>query len=208
MSALADECIRRFASLRRLKANTYPRDGSRDDIIKSDLWVAYLMFLENDGKNICQLMDYAQIHRFALDFARLNGRLHEGAGMRGYWPMDSELNALGLWIFWFTDSVRVGNETNDERLDIVDSLSSILRHKVPKRAFANHGPPGSALNKTSRTKQQQPRFYPKSISGTPTLLNPKLFWRKPVLGPPTYFIGGHLGFPDTTGTETKDSRPG
>lgn len=104
ITALADECIHRFASLRRLKSNTYPRDGGRDDIMRSDLWVAYLMFLENDGKNIRQLMDYAQIHHFAFDFARPNGRLHDGAGMRGNWPMDSELNALGLWIFWFTDS--------------------------------------------------------------------------------------------------------
>ncbi|KIJ50508.1 hypothetical protein M422DRAFT_65664 [Sphaerobolus stellatus SS14] len=122
----ANELVRRFEALGRIKRDAYPRDGSSDDAITADLWLVYLIFLENDGKNIHQLIDYAELHIFARNFVRFHGRLHDQpAGSSNAWTLDSEINALGVWLFWFTDIYRVGHENNDERIEILDALNYI-----------------------------------------------------------------------------------
>ena len=104
---LTKELVRRFQALKRLRrGDVYPRgkcDDTLDGGLRADLWTAYLMFLESDGKNTQQLVQYARIDRLALDFVRPGGRLHDGAQENGGWTVDSEVNALGVWLFWFTD---------------------------------------------------------------------------------------------------------
>ena len=101
-SALADEVIRRFSCLQRVKRNVYSQDQTTDATLTTDLWIIYLMFLENDEKNIHQLIDYGQVHLFAQNFVRLGGRMHNHSD-ESVWTVDSEVNSLALWIFWFTE---------------------------------------------------------------------------------------------------------
>ena len=70
---------------------------------RGDIWLAYLLFLENDGRNYEQLVHYAGIDTFASNFVKRGGPFHDGADDSGGWKIDNEVNALVAWLFWFTD---------------------------------------------------------------------------------------------------------
>lgn len=107
---LADELRRRFAVLRRLKerrdSTTHARhaDDAKDKLTLHDmLFTAYILLLENEGKNKRQLVGYGRmrewIHEFWFDahgssLAIYNIRI-------GQWPLNRVENALGMWVFWF-----------------------------------------------------------------------------------------------------------
>lgn len=61
--------------------------------------MAFIMMTENDGRNECQLAaaglaDY--VEHFVLE------RLWEGRESINQWPAESTINALALWLMWFT----------------------------------------------------------------------------------------------------------
>lgn len=67
--------------------------------ILEDFWMAFIMMTENDGKNERQLAaaglpDY--VEHFVLE------RLWEGRESTNQWPAESTINALALWLMWFT----------------------------------------------------------------------------------------------------------
>ena len=102
----AYELVRRYEGLKRIRMNAYPRHLYGDELdggLRIDMWMAYIMFLESDGNNALQLIKYARIDQFALEFVKFNGRLHDGAQQNDGWIVDNEINALGMWLFWFTD---------------------------------------------------------------------------------------------------------
>jgi hypothetical protein len=101
-AALSDELVKRCVGLKRLMQaiNTAPQN---DDLLKVDLWMAYLMFIESDGRNARQLIHYARVDTFALNFVAPGGKLHKGTEENGGWIVDNEVNALAVWLFWFTD---------------------------------------------------------------------------------------------------------
>jgi hypothetical protein len=104
---LTDELVKRLKGLKRLRNGVYSRfmeTGSPEvDFLREDLWMAYLMFIESDGKNARQLIHYARIDTFAFNFIAPGGRLHDGTEGNGGWIVDNEVNALAVWLFWFTD---------------------------------------------------------------------------------------------------------
>jgi hypothetical protein len=63
------------------------------------LRTAFFMAMENDGKNSFQLA-WAGLDRFVDRFVRT--RLCEDAEMNNGWPADNSVNALALWLMWFT----------------------------------------------------------------------------------------------------------
>ncbi|KAF4586280.1 hypothetical protein EYR38_010555 [Pleurotus pulmonarius] len=108
-AALTQELQRRCYYLKRMRArldstvNPFAKDRSGDEILQSLLWTAYLMMLENDGKNERQLRDYAQIdvwlREFWFDdhgasFAKSSIRMDQ-------WPPNNDKTSLGMWLFWF-----------------------------------------------------------------------------------------------------------
>ena len=68
-----------------------------------DLWAAYCMLLESDGKNDVHLREYAHLREFADALVR--ARLHEGKTAEG-WPVDSILGSLTLWCLWMMTDIR------------------------------------------------------------------------------------------------------
>jgi len=67
--------------------------------ILEDFWMAFIMMTENDGRNERQLAaaglaDY--VEQFVLE------RLWEGRESTNQWPAESTINALALWLVWFT----------------------------------------------------------------------------------------------------------
>ncbi|KAI0673134.1 hypothetical protein C8Q78DRAFT_1022947 [Trametes maxima] len=71
--------------------------------LQTVLWMAYLMMLENEGKNVRQLREYAGFDVWLKDFL-----FHpSGASLAAWsvridlWPPNDERTALALWLFWY-----------------------------------------------------------------------------------------------------------
>jgi hypothetical protein len=67
------------------------------------LWTAYLMMLENDGKNERQLREYARLDRWLRKFwfAEDGASCAQIAIRDNAWPPNNDLSALTMWLFWF-----------------------------------------------------------------------------------------------------------
>ena len=84
-------------------ATSYTLSPTHRDALRSVLWLAYLMMLENDGANERQLREYAQFDVWLRDFL-----FHQqGASLAAWsvnadlWPPNDERAALALWLFWY-----------------------------------------------------------------------------------------------------------
>ncbi|RDX46801.1 hypothetical protein OH76DRAFT_1442743 [Lentinus brumalis] len=116
-SALAFQLVKQTRALKRL------RHGSLDsDNLLSDLWTAYLMFLENDGRNYRHLIHYARVDSLVDRFMETRlwaRRMHAGTG----WPLDITPNALVVWMLWFTMTPeRLQAMVPDQRTRFMDLL--------------------------------------------------------------------------------------
>lgn len=101
---LAKELRKRFVYLKRIRAWTASRIRTSDHSqIGELLWLAYLMMLENDGKNVKQLREYAGMEQWLMEYwfdddgASLPSKVLSEDG----WPLDNEHNSLAMWLFWF-----------------------------------------------------------------------------------------------------------
>lgn len=67
------------------------------------LWLAYLMMLENDGKNEQQLTDYAHMGAWLTEywFDDDGNSLAPHRISQEQWPLDDENNSIAMWLFWF-----------------------------------------------------------------------------------------------------------
>jgi hypothetical protein len=74
--------------------------------VNTTLWTAFLMMLENDGKNKAQL-DWACLDAFLGQY--IKNRLSEGRDQCRGWPVENEGNSLVLWLMAMT--------TNEGRLN-------------------------------------------------------------------------------------------
>ena len=71
--------------------------------LEDDLWVAYLMLMESDGKNFVQLVEYAGLPSFADRLVRM--RLNETQAPGG-WPVENNVTSLAAWILWMVTNRR------------------------------------------------------------------------------------------------------
>lgn len=84
-------------------ATSYTLSPTHRDALRSILYMAYLMMLENEGKNDRQLREYAGFDIWLKDFL-----FHpSGASLAAWsvkvdlWPPNDERSALALWLFWY-----------------------------------------------------------------------------------------------------------
>ncbi|KAF8494023.1 hypothetical protein JB92DRAFT_2835036 [Gautieria morchelliformis] len=133
-----EELVKQFQSLKRFKMMEC-RQFCAAPTARGDLWVAYLLFLEHDRHNYQQLVSYAAVDKFASSFIKDGGPFHDGAEGNGGWRIDSEINALAAWIFWFTDKGkinhflyswslpdRVASETQADRARVLAAFSHMF----------------------------------------------------------------------------------
>ena len=96
-SALAFQLKKHTLALKRLRHCDFDSDA-----LLGDLWTAYILFMENDGRNYAHLVEYSRIHllldRFMEDKRLWNLRQRWGSG----WPLELTPNALVVWLLWFT----------------------------------------------------------------------------------------------------------
>ncbi|GJE89645.1 hypothetical protein PsYK624_057490 [Phanerochaete sordida] len=103
------------------------------ETIKVDFRMALFMFLENDGRNEAQLQ-WAGLGAFVDRFVRT--RLREGCDQTAGWPPESEMNALALWLLWFTtDEVTLREETADARRELMELVRPYVVLPVRYPAF-------------------------------------------------------------------------
>lgn len=81
------------------------REGDiHSENLEQDLWIAYFMLSENDGRNAIQLREWANIFPFVDRIVRT--RLYEDAPQTG-WPLENVRNNLAMWILWFVTDIGV-----------------------------------------------------------------------------------------------------
>ncbi|KAG1773325.1 hypothetical protein EV702DRAFT_1243719 [Suillus placidus] len=103
---LSKELRKRFVYLKRIRARTDSQicasDTSNSPIISELLWLAYLMMLENDGKNVKQLREYAGMEQWLMEywFDDEGASLASKTLSEDEWPLDNEHNSLAMWLFW------------------------------------------------------------------------------------------------------------
>jgi len=108
-SALMGELRSRCIVLKRIRAakdclhDKSPDTANGDDVLDNVLWVAYLMMLENDGKNAAQLRDYANIGDWLTKYwFDPRGRSLTVSHLEfGHWPANDARAALAMWLLWF-----------------------------------------------------------------------------------------------------------
>lgn len=108
-AVIAKELQRRCLSLKRFRAkmdwtmSSIAIRGDEENTVRSVLWIAYLMMLENDGKNEQQLRLYAQLDEWLKDywFHAQGASLVVRSINANQWPPNNEQNALAMWLFWF-----------------------------------------------------------------------------------------------------------
>lgn len=66
--------------------------------LEADFWTAWIMCMENDGRNMARL-DWSNIDTVLYDFLRL--RLWENREVSHGWPAESTINSLAVWLCWF-----------------------------------------------------------------------------------------------------------
>ena len=105
---LANELKKRWSHLNRIRARTNSRIPHTESHQLSPalidlLWLSYLMMLENDGKNERQLLDYAEMDAWLMEYWFDDEGASSAANMirQHAWPIEDEKNSIAMWLFWF-----------------------------------------------------------------------------------------------------------
>ncbi|KAF8963146.1 hypothetical protein BDZ97DRAFT_1051779 [Flammula alnicola] len=114
-ACLASELIKRFQALRRIKSR---------QLHVEDLWTAYLMMLESDGRNEAQLLNYAHLEEYlkSLIVYRTNSQAQDLM-----WFKNPVVDSLVVWLLWVTSergSIRC--EDSQLRHSIIGILHSLI----------------------------------------------------------------------------------
>lgn len=110
-TVLATELKRRFICLKRIRDQLDCVDpdipviatSTKDpEHLQSVIWTAYLMMVENEGKNEEQLRDYAKIHAWISSYwfnedGTSFARVKITADL---WPRNTPITAAGMWLLW------------------------------------------------------------------------------------------------------------
>lgn len=108
-AALAAELKRRCIYLTKIRCRSdtkvlqYPIVQYDEEAVRDTLWTAYLMMLENNGKNERQLRHYAGIDEWLTEywFDPQGASFATSSIKMDRWPPNSETNSLAMWLFWF-----------------------------------------------------------------------------------------------------------
>ncbi|KAH9830428.1 uncharacterized protein C8Q71DRAFT_886156 [Rhodofomes roseus] len=88
--------------------------------LEADLWTAFIMLTENDGKNYAQLQ-WAGLDRFAE--AVIVNRAWENRHMHHGWPAESTQNSLAIWsLFMMLDADKLVALPQDRRNVIIERI--------------------------------------------------------------------------------------
>ncbi|KAG6819154.1 hypothetical protein H0H93_014835 [Arthromyces matolae] len=133
-----------------LKAMSVFRRGNFWDIgledhdigLEEALQVAFMMLLDDDGKNATQLLLWARADVFIKNF--LLRRLYENSEHNDGWPIDNVIISHALWVAWLlTSEESLLNESNEEREHMKLLLFPLVY--LPSRYTTAFAPPNHFL---------------------------------------------------------------
>jgi len=122
---LAEEGRKRFAAMKRIR---HEYNAVTEQHHLSDLWTAYLMLLESDGRNESQLIEWSDIQRFLYHVIMYRARTPQGSS--SLWFVDTEGTALTVWLLWMT--------ANAGEFQLCDSLILYSNLTLPETTRAEH----------------------------------------------------------------------
>ncbi|KAM5532530.1 hypothetical protein V8D89_013817 [Ganoderma adspersum] len=133
-------------------ATSYVLSPTHRDCLRSILWMAFLMMLENEGKNEAQLREYAGFDGWLRDFLfHTNGASLAAWSVRvDLWPPNDERSSLGLWLFWYMlkpDEYISEDDTAFREASGVLKLFALGAHQYPLSS-----PPWNEFAPPSRTR--------------------------------------------------------
>ncbi|KIM61866.1 hypothetical protein SCLCIDRAFT_120843 [Scleroderma citrinum Foug A] len=105
---LANELRKRCTFLKLIRkrfgarAERSAKRGGPPDLLHDLLWLAYLMMLENDGKNEQQLREYANLEGWLMEywFDDEGSSLASRRIKQDQWPLEDEKNSIAMWLLW------------------------------------------------------------------------------------------------------------
>ncbi|KAF7307869.1 hypothetical protein MKEN_01147400 [Mycena kentingensis (nom. inval.)] len=132
-SALAHQLRHRCRVLSRIRARS-----SDDDDVHELLFHAYLMMLENVGKNERQLRDYARMGDWLRaylfeDHLPPPSQRPRASSRLEHWPPQNDHVSLAMWLFWFLlrpDDFMLDDDATWNVLDIL-KIYALGAHKYP-----------------------------------------------------------------------------
>ncbi|KAJ7054709.1 hypothetical protein C8F01DRAFT_1259537 [Mycena amicta] len=140
-TVLAHELVNRCRVLARIRAKTdssaRPRSADDGDSVHELLFHAYLMMLENAGKNEQQLRDYARMGDWLRGYL-FEDHLPPQTRQRGtthveHWPPQNDHTSLAMWLFWFLLRPDDYNDDDDATWNVLNVLKiyALGAHKYP-----------------------------------------------------------------------------
>ncbi|KAG5635339.1 hypothetical protein H0H81_011661 [Sphagnurus paluster] len=118
------------------------RDDVPDIGLDEALQIGVVMMMEDDGKNVRQMLLWARADIFVKRL--LTRRLYAGAEAQDGWPSDDEVNANALWLLWLlTSEESLLRETQEERESITRLLTPFIY--APFRYTPFYAPPDHFL---------------------------------------------------------------
>ncbi|KAJ6578800.1 hypothetical protein DFH09DRAFT_347906 [Mycena vulgaris] len=139
-AVLAHELVHRFRVLRRIRVrmDSAARPGSAGDgdSVHEMLFHAYLMMLENAGKNERQLREYAKMgdwlrgYLFEEHFPKAISSL---IAPLEQWPPQNDHTSLAMWLFWFLLKPDDYTTDDDSTWNVLNVLKiyALGAHKYP-----------------------------------------------------------------------------
>ena len=122
---LAQEANKRYAAMSRIRRGIVVEEHH-----KSDLWTAYLMMLESDGKNERQLIRWANIRHYLYIVT-----VYRASVPRGHpcsWFFDTEGTSLVLWLLWMTASPGELSFLTICHCGLTSALIDAIRNEYPQ----------------------------------------------------------------------------
>ncbi|KAI0830278.1 hypothetical protein BC628DRAFT_1313421 [Trametes gibbosa] len=139
---ICEELKLRCALLKRIRrrtdslATSYSLSPTHRDALRSILYTAYLMMLENEGKNDRQLREYAGFDVWLKDFLfHPSGASLAASSIKvDLWPPNDERSALALWLFWYMlrpDEYMSDDDTAYREASSILKLYALGAHQYP-----------------------------------------------------------------------------
>ncbi|KAJ7170955.1 hypothetical protein C8R46DRAFT_1087260 [Mycena filopes] len=183
-----DQLVHYCTQLAKLRMQV--RADDCDDVLFS----AFLMMLENDGRNAAQL-EHAGLESYLDVFVRT--RMWDNRSSSHGWPADNTASACALWLVWMTTTeAKLKEESPARRSQIIRLVLPYVL--VPYRYASSFAPQNHFLLPLQTAILPQANSIVTAHGAYPVYLNPQRAWSqihfssRPVITPPLVTVAAKL----------------
>ncbi|KAJ7028410.1 hypothetical protein C8F04DRAFT_64024 [Mycena alexandri] len=183
-----DQLVLYCTQLSRLREQVHKDDC--DDVLFS----AYLMMLENDGRNAAQL-EHAGLESYLDVYVRT--RMWDNRSNSHGWPTDNTASACALWLIWMTTTeAKLREESAARRNQLIKLVLPYVL--VPYRYASTFAPQNHFVLPLQTTVLPQANSIVTAHGPYPVYLNPERAWSqihfssRPVITPPLVTVAAKL----------------